>query len=264
MPAAPASAAGVRTASGGGPGKRSQFVARVAAELVRSAQQQHVAPRGPARAAAGPRPARRRRCCPCRRRPRSARGSPGTRDARPARSGPLHQFDPGIPRSPIAHSSSARCSRGVRQRLEPVGKLAIARSLMTPAVSRRYTATAAASRVVWVSDTSTCDAQLGRSRAPPRRAVATSAVHPCPAPRRRGSSRPRSPSALATASLAQNRAARCCPGRRPRRRICTLPVGEQPLGEPRGPLQRALEPLDLQQVDPDLKTVPAHPGLTRP
>src|ERR1017187_5817531 len=37
----------------------------------------------------------------------------------------------------------------------------------------------------------------------------------------------------------------------PRRGIATLGLGEQALGEPRTAGQRLLEPLDLQQVDPD-------------
>ena len=60
-----------------------------------------------------------------------------------------------------------------------------------------------------------------------------------------------SASALATASLAQKRAARCCTGRRARRRVGELPIGEQPLRQPRRALQRPLETVDLQQVKPD-------------
>ena len=45
-------------------------------------------------------------------------------------------------------------------------------------------------------------------------------------------------SALATASFAQNRAARCCAGRALPRRVGALAVGEQPLGQPGPALQR--------------------------
>ena len=37
---------------------------------------------------------------------------------------------------------------------------------------------------------------------------------------------------------------------RARRRVCTLTLREQPLGQLRPALERSLQPLDLQQVDP--------------
>ena len=71
---------------------------------------------------------------------------------------------------------------------------------------------------------------------------------------------PPRPSALTTASFAQKRAARCSPG-------CACPEAyptrrrEQTLREPRLPLERALEPLDLQQVDADSGHGPSVTGL---
>ena len=59
------------------------------------------------------------------------------------------------------------------------------------------------------------------------------------------------PSALATASFAQKRAARCIAGPGAGGRVGALAVGEDPLGQPRPALERALEPLDVEEVDAD-------------
>ena len=54
-----------------------------------------------------------------------------------------------------------------------------------------------------------------------------------------------------TASLAQKRAARCCAGRAARARVVELAGVEEPPGEARAARERALDPLDLEQVEPD-------------
>jgi hypothetical protein len=41
------------------------------------------------------------------------------------------------------------------------------------------------------------------------------------------------------------------PGPMARTRVRQLAVGEQPFGEPRPPLERPLEPSNLEQIDPD-------------
>ena len=59
------------------------------------------------------------------------------------------------------------------------------------------------------------------------------------------------PSAFSAASLAAKRAARWRAGPASARAKRELGRGEHALGEPRAALERALEPLDLDQVDAD-------------
>ena len=79
-------------------------------------------PRVRRRAAAAPRPARRRRCCPCRTPPRPARPARALDRARDAAPGALHQLEPATPRS-LDRPAIDRAHRlGVGQRRQPVGK----------------------------------------------------------------------------------------------------------------------------------------------
>ena len=100
----------------------------------------------------------------------------------------------------------------------------------------------------WVSETA--------SSTP--RSAARSAARPCS--RSTGAGPPTTstsrgpqppPSALIAASLAANRAARCRPGRARSAQALELAGPEQALGEPRPALQGTLDPIDLDQVDPE-------------
>ena len=183
---------------------------RVAAQLLAGPPAEARRPPGRPRAAGGPRPGRRRRCCPCRRRRRSGPREPA--GARPR---------PGPPR----RAPSARARR-CRDRRSP---------------TRRWPAAAAASGRGSSQAGSTARRRVVSHevrRSPPRRprcgvcvseirtltpsSAARCAAAPCSAtrggPPAEVTSMSRklqasSPSALATASLAQKRAARCWPGR---------------------------------------------------
>ncbi len=111
---------GARTPRAAEPSSRSRFASRVAPVLARIGEQSARRPRGRARAAGGRPPARRRRCCPCRRPRRSgpaARAPPSARRA-PGRPAPSARR-PGSPRVSIAQLSIARCSSAAGQRREP-------------------------------------------------------------------------------------------------------------------------------------------------
>ena len=217
------------------PRSRSRFAARVAAQL-----------RGRAAARRTSRPASRSRRAATSPSPpllplpqTTATGPPSARPRRrraaspaPARS--IRSSD-GMPALLDRPAVGRAHLLGVGQRLEPA------------AGSPRRPPPPPAIAALWVSETATA----------PR--AGQRAVQHDLAARRRGrddldvlpATTPRARSALATASLAQNRAARCCAGPRARGGVGALAVGEQPLGQPRAPLERPLQALDLQQVDAD-------------
>ena len=228
---------------------------RVAAAATRGGHTaQHVDLAAGLRAAAARRRARRRRCCPCRRRSRSARRA---RARRPRARAPP-------PRAPSARATGRPAPRSPRRRSRASRpRRAAAPASGAGSSAHRHGCRHAArvrERDRRPSSPSSAARAAARAGQPHGRRLVAAAERP----RRRASSTRAAASAFATASLAQKRAARCIAGRAPRGRVRPLAVGEQPLGQPRAPRERALEALDLQQVDADAchaaATLPAGPA----
>ena len=223
----------------------------IAGQLAGRPQQQHLDLVARSRRAGEPRPARRRRCCPCRRRSGSGpvRPPPAAASASASPAASISSSD-GTPRSEIAHASVARIDSASCS-----GSSQVSTQRRLPPLPARQTrsalTTAAAISREWVSETESSSPSV----------AADSAAEPCR--RRRGASspppststscsrRPPMPSAFSAASLAAKRAARWRPGRAAPARVRELGGAEDPLGERRPALERALETLDLDQVDAD-------------
>ena len=217
-----------------------QLLGGVAAQLARAARRPARRRRGPPAAAAAPPPGRRRRCCPCRRRPRSGpAGACASDDGGQPLARALHQ----VQRRHAALLDRPAVDRphllGVGQRLQPARQ------------AHASTATAAAMPCVCVSETLTVFPELvrpplGRARQPHGRRLVAAAedLDVAPAP-------------LAQLERLRDRLLGAEPrgqvhrGPRARGRVGALAVGEQPLRQRGAPGERALEAVDLQEVDAD-------------
>ena len=222
---------------GGSPGSRSR--------LTRASP--FVSARSPTASTSTSRPSSRRRRATTRPSPpllplpQTTRTGPGSRDGGrdPREPDPraLHQVDPGdaalLDRPRVGGAHLRRLVQGV----EPVRQ------------AHATIATAPGGRAGVRQRDRT---RRGRPRAPRAVPVSrTAGALPVATTSTSRNAQPPRPSALPTASFAQKRAARCCPGRARAAAYSSSASVNSRSREPRPALERALEPLDLQQVDAD-------------
>ena len=224
--------------SAASPGSRRERSRRVAAASSPAARRRARRPRGRARAA-GARPrGRRRRCCPCRRRSRSARAG---RAGRPRAASP-------------APARSISSSAGMPAPRSPTGR-------WRASAPRRAAAPASAGRAHARHRHRARHALRVGERDRDRRRRARGA-RPAAAPCSRSATAAPPADDLDVARVAGRELQRLgdrllgaearrqvLPGPRARRRVRALAVGEQPLGEPRAPRERALQAVDLEEVE---------------
>ena len=205
-------------------------------------------PRARPGAAAAPRRARRRRCCPCRtpRRSRPAGACRCTTSASPSAACSISSSD-GTPRVSIAHASVARICSASSSWSSQRGRL----------IAEHRDGAGHAARVG--------QRDRDRSRRAPRRAPAAApASRTCGGTSAAADDLDVAPTPLAQAERLRDRLLRAEARGEVHRRACarlrvrTLALGEQPLREPRAALERPLQAVDLEQVDADS----GHDGAT--